>query len=425
MEAELTMRRPASGAPIAGVCAAIAERTGIDPLVIRVAAVLFAVSSGIGVVLYLAGWLLIPREGHDRGPVLETFPALSSAPRWLVMGVLAVALLAVGITVSSLTPASLFPALVVGLVYYFGVHRPRQRGRAESGGRAPVGRTGSEAPTATAFPPPRPFGDADAPEAERPTEVRPATASTAPGPYAEAGPSADPVMSAYLTQPDPAGLYTRPPSTPRAVRLPDPQRLGKRTLGMVTLTAIGLLWTALSLAGSAGQPFPAYVWAGSALIVVGVSLVIGAWVGRPRGLVLASIVLALVATLGAGLQERTIPQPVLAPESVTYAMTEVMPSADAWDVGAPTVDLRELQVTQDMTYDVHINAGALTVLVPESAHVVVNARMSMGSITIGDWTTDVPPAQQVTREVSPGEPGAPTLTINATAEIGELVVKTA
>ena len=133
MEPVMTMRRPASGAPIAGVCAALAERTGIDPLIIRVAAILLAVSSGIGLVLYVAGWLLIPREGHDRGILLDTFPALATVPRWALLSILAVALVAVAVPVGQLTPTSSFPAVVIGLVYYFGVYRPRHgRGAIDS-----------------------------------------------------------------------------------------------------------------------------------------------------------------------------------------------------------------------------------------------------------------------------------------------------
>lgn len=264
------------------------------------------------------------------------------------------------------------------------------------------------------MPPARPFGASTtgATEAEQPTAIRPAE-TVAP----------DPVRQTYLSHPDPIGLYAPPPSTPRAARLPDPQRLGRRTLGLVTLTTVGLLWTGLSLAMATGATVPPYAWAASALLVVGVALVIGAWVGRPRGMVPAAVVLAVVATVTSHTMDRPIPQPVLAPESVTYALTEALPSADSWDVGAPTVDLRDLRPTEDVTYEVHIDAGSLTILVPESSRVVVNARISMGTMTLGDWTTDRAPAQDVTRVVSPGEPGAATITINASAEFGELVVK--
>ncbi len=461
MEADKRLHRPASGAPIAGVCAAIAERTGIDPLIIRVAAILLAVSSGIGLVLYLAAWLLIPREGHERGPLLETFPALDQVPRWVRITALVVAVLAVAVPVGQVTSTSLFPAVIIGLVYYFGVHQPRNR-RAARRAQQSAGPQQFPSPhhQAGAMPPPqsRPFGApryaappqaGPAPaqfEAGTPTTVRPVPTAP-PGPYVPpsygAGPSPapqpaptvtayasapvpapapgqDPMLSAYLTHPDPIGLYTPTPAKPRAARLPDPQRVGKRTLGLVTLTMLGLLWTGLALAAAAGQTIPMYLWATTALIVVGGALVIGAWVGRPRGLAMAAVVLAIVASAGAYFNNNPVTEPVVAPDAVVYLAPEELPPADAWDIGAPTVDLSGLEIQQDVTYDARLGAGSLTIMVPDSARVVVNGNVSMGSMSIGSFTSDQP--TQTTRVVSEGPPDAPTLTINATTEVGELVV---
>lgn len=447
MDPVTTLQRPAHGAPIAGVCAAVADRTGIDPLVIRVAAVLLAVSSGIGLVLYLAGWMLIPREGHTRGILLETFPGLAGAPRWMLVSVLAVALVLVTVTATRLTSTSLFPAVVIALVYYFGVHRPR-RSRELRATRWPPSAPSGQQP-AGAMPPPRPFGapvpsDATT-EAGTPTVIRPAPGSspahgTAPTHGHAAGPTRDPqaayaspprapsssapdpAVHGYLSHPDPIGLYAPPPPRPRAQRLPDPQRLAKRTLGLLTVTTVGVTWTALALAGAAGHPVPPYLWATTALLVVGAALVAAAWVGRPRGMVGAALVLALVATAGAYRPERPIPQPVMAPESVTYGVANALPTVDDWDVGTPTIDLRTLDLHEDVTYDVHMNAGTVTILVPRSARVVVNGRVGMGTMTLGDWSVDAPPAQSVTRTVSAGAPDAHTITVNASTEFGELVV---
>ena len=64
-----------------GVCAGIAGRYGVDPLLVRAAAVILAFAGGVGITVYLALWLLLPdlhgdllleralRRG-DVGPVL-------------------------------------------------------------------------------------------------------------------------------------------------------------------------------------------------------------------------------------------------------------------------------------------------------------------------------------------------------------------
>lgn len=46
---------------IAGVCAGIAEYLGVDPTVIRVVWILLVVFAGIGILLYLILWLVLPK----------------------------------------------------------------------------------------------------------------------------------------------------------------------------------------------------------------------------------------------------------------------------------------------------------------------------------------------------------------------------
>ena len=47
---------------IAGVCGGLAAHLGIDPLIPRVAFVLFALGGGCGVLLYVVMWILMPQE---------------------------------------------------------------------------------------------------------------------------------------------------------------------------------------------------------------------------------------------------------------------------------------------------------------------------------------------------------------------------
>jgi signal transduction histidine kinase len=64
------LRRDSDRALIGGVCSGIANRLGIDPLIVRLAFVAAAVAGGWGIVLYLLGWAFIPAEaGQGRPPV--------------------------------------------------------------------------------------------------------------------------------------------------------------------------------------------------------------------------------------------------------------------------------------------------------------------------------------------------------------------
>lgn len=55
-------RLPRNG-PIAGVAAGVGHRYGVDPVLVRVAFVVSTIFGGAGIVLYLAGWLLLPETG--------------------------------------------------------------------------------------------------------------------------------------------------------------------------------------------------------------------------------------------------------------------------------------------------------------------------------------------------------------------------
>jgi phage shock protein PspC (stress-responsive transcriptional regulator) len=51
---------------LAGVCGGLARASGIDPLVVRVAAVVLTMAGGTGALLYVVAWLLVPEDGSDR-----------------------------------------------------------------------------------------------------------------------------------------------------------------------------------------------------------------------------------------------------------------------------------------------------------------------------------------------------------------------
>jgi phage shock protein PspC (stress-responsive transcriptional regulator) len=57
-----SLSRPRHGRVIAGVCAAIGNRFGISPFLVRVIFLVSMLLPGPQILIYLAGWLLIPNE---------------------------------------------------------------------------------------------------------------------------------------------------------------------------------------------------------------------------------------------------------------------------------------------------------------------------------------------------------------------------
>jgi phage shock protein C len=50
---------------VAGVCAGLGDYFGIDATIVRLIFVAFTVFAGMGVLLYLVAWLIIPEQGES------------------------------------------------------------------------------------------------------------------------------------------------------------------------------------------------------------------------------------------------------------------------------------------------------------------------------------------------------------------------
>jgi len=60
------LRRAADDTMLAGVAAGIARYLNADVMLVRVIIAALALCSGAGAALYVAAWLLIPRDGEDQ-----------------------------------------------------------------------------------------------------------------------------------------------------------------------------------------------------------------------------------------------------------------------------------------------------------------------------------------------------------------------
>src|SRR4051812_38888134 len=63
-----SLRRSSTDRKVTGVCGGLSRSVGIDPLVLRVVAVVLAVFGGAGVLAYALVWLLLAEDGQDESP---------------------------------------------------------------------------------------------------------------------------------------------------------------------------------------------------------------------------------------------------------------------------------------------------------------------------------------------------------------------
>jgi phage shock protein PspC (stress-responsive transcriptional regulator) len=60
------LSRPVHDRMVAGVAAGLGRYIGVDVTVVRIVIAVLAIAGGIGLPIYLAGWLLIPEEGCEQ-----------------------------------------------------------------------------------------------------------------------------------------------------------------------------------------------------------------------------------------------------------------------------------------------------------------------------------------------------------------------
>ena len=66
------LRRSRSDRVIAGVAGGLGNYFGVDPVIVRIAFLVLALFGGSGVLVYLIGWLVIAKEGRDESRALQS-----------------------------------------------------------------------------------------------------------------------------------------------------------------------------------------------------------------------------------------------------------------------------------------------------------------------------------------------------------------
>ena len=61
------------GRLVAGVCTGLAAYFGVDVNLVRLAFGVLTVFYGLGILLYLIAWAILPEEGDESGSILESF----------------------------------------------------------------------------------------------------------------------------------------------------------------------------------------------------------------------------------------------------------------------------------------------------------------------------------------------------------------
>jgi phage shock protein PspC (stress-responsive transcriptional regulator) len=444
-----TIRRSTSDVKLAGLCGGVARHWGIDPVLVRVGWALLALSGGIGAILYLAGWLLLPADGRDTAPAEDMFgDAVRKWPREVWVAIVVIACVAGFALFKGITPFGIGPAIVVALIWYFGFYRKRMA-KADP----------ASSPAAVPGPPVAPFRYPGPPTAfteaaeawqRRMAEYQATQRATVPPvppwsgpppanlapppppaaygpPPAPSTPAPDPEQvqrAAFLATADPIGLYVEPTGSTVPGRLVRPgQRPSARRLRWATLLILGLAMAGLGIADNLGASISGSVYASAALLVLGLALVLATWWGRARGLLPIGALLA-VGVLGLSSAGSAIPAVSTSGSTISYQSPADFPAdGDFQDFGTLTVDLANLRMTEDATYQAGMDVGSIVVTVPPEANVVVRYRTDAGSVTAFGQHVSGTELNDTLSDPMPMQPTRPTLTLDLGVDLGSVEVR--
>jgi phage shock protein PspC (stress-responsive transcriptional regulator) len=355
---------------LAGVCGGIAAYLDRGPVLVRVAFLVLTPLWGLGIALYVLAWLTVPVEGNDESAAERVLRRLARAPSWLQVVVLALAavLLIQGFAGEGFGVLSGVVLIAAGIALF------RQDGR--DGTPAPARTVGGGGATALWDPP-------------------------------------APVATQAPVGPAPSSW---PPPAPRPRR--EPSILGRATLGL-TLLLLGIV-AGLDLAGI-GEATAERLLALS-LVMIGGGLVVGARVGRARGLILLGIPLlaalvgvnALRLPSGGGLGELAARPGSLADVRDEYRLF----------LGTSTVDLSGVAFRDGPTrVAASVGIGDLVVIVPEDADVEVEASVRAGLLDLFDRVDEGTELQRRVVDRGDGEGGR--LVLDVRAGLGAVDVRRA
>jgi phage shock protein PspC (stress-responsive transcriptional regulator) len=345
------LERSGSDRVVAGVAGGLGEYFDVDPVIFRIAFVVLAFVGGAGFLLYPAGWLLLPEEGHRRS-IGEQWVQRGSRGHWL-----AIALIVIGAVVLSGDLLSRHHNSGIGfavIAIVVGALLLR---------RHPAPPPPPSTPTPWLQPPPA--SDAAPTEPETPgTDPTPATTPPLPP---DTPPPAPPAGG--------GGASWGPPT--EELLPPKGRSLTGIVLSVLLIGAgaVGLLHAA----GAVSVSVPVFL--AGALIFTGVAVLISAWTGGTGGLIAIAVVLTIALA---------IVSIVRVPLSGGFGNRRWVPSSPEevhtyYKHGAGNVVINLSHVSfprEGQLVRVRLGAGHLRVVVPASARVTVAAHAGAGDVRL-------------------------------------------
>ncbi|SDS06238.1 PspC domain-containing protein [Jiangella sp. DSM 45060] len=418
------LRRSRSDRVVAGVLGGLGRRLGIDPVVLRVATVVLAIFGGVGVLLYAIGWLVVPAEDEERSILDQAlgrgeYRRSGTVPLALLLG--GVGLIAgIGIIAGTWDGGVLLLLAVMGVYLLL-----RRRADDEQAGDGYPQEAGFDSyvydPTVA---PAAPGGTVTGPAGATagPAATGPAAAATgAAAATAPAGPTGP--TSGWPEGPD----WGPPPEPPAPAPSPPPAKPAKQrsALGLITFCLALVSVGVLAANDASWADYPPAIYVAVPLGIVALGLIVGAWYGRSRGLIVLGFLLAIALVPATFVSQWDYHNS--GNITRTYVTTEQIPTGtQEYGAGDITYDLSGLTLTDADTVrlDIEQGAGSLTITLPPNADVeITRASVGAGNLDIFGERQDGlgQELEDVTDNGADG-PGGGTVVLDLELGLGDLEV---
>lgn len=367
------LRRSTSDRKLAGVCGGLGAYTNIDPLVFRVLFAVFSLFGGFGLLLYGAGWLIIPEEGQEKseGQRLLQGQGTSAAAAW-ASGATVLGLIVFIAVATEQWEIIAWLVVITGIAYFI----VRSRYPAATTQVPPWWRSSGNASD-----PPAPAGQPGA-GGEEPTGG--AYGSPGAGPTAYATPATSPLPQASM--PPPASPTASPPppasmpSTSPLQAPPPPAKEPRSITGWLAFSTALIASGVLAILDLTDViDVPAVVVMAVALVILGAGLVVAAWFGRARGLIVPSVLLVVALAIGTTLGS-TLRGPVGDLEATPRTAGEI-DDPYRLAIGELTIDLRELDLDGGAaTIEASVGLGVIRVIYPDDVRIDATTSFGIGNV---------------------------------------------
>ena len=375
------LRRGRDDRMIGGVCGGLGRYVGIDPIIFRIVLAALAIFGGVGLLLYALAWLLIPEDGTDVSELQRLFQGHHPSPGPIVAAVIVGVLGVITVTEVAYHRRGRFEVLLIVLAVV-AVIAMTSRSRGVPPTTAPYAPPygtqpsyGTPTPPAAApdfqaagYPPPALAAPQYAPPQYAPPQY------SAPRYTAPLGPPAGFAPSRPVYTPPP-GYLAPPPKPPKLPR--PPSFLGPIAVS-VGVVIVGVLF---ALNASHAIDLSAQAIFATSLLIVGLALVVGTWIGRARALIAFGAVLAIALVVAAAVD---VPlRGGTGDRTYTPTSTTDIPATYRLAVGRQTIDLTALNLAgKKVQVTSSVGVGEIDVRVPPNVRLVAHGRAGTGNVNI-------------------------------------------